>query len=187
MQARRSASRPGSTAVRRRASAATRSSRPGTSPRRPSTRRTARSSRAAAASRSTRRSTCSSAPAEELDPERIEEAVAGVLPDPVREHYAVVRGRRYPPKQVLACVTGLNQADFTAHEARQILQRLGFVAVHAGRAEETLDEERRDWPHGGRQAAALAPYMGKWVALGGPLEVLVAAETPQEVVAWLAG
>ena len=56
-----------------------------------------------------------------------------------------------------------------------------------GSAKETLDEERRDWPHGGRQAAALAPYMGKWVALGGPLEVLVAAETPQEVVAWLAG
>src|SRR5207249_8796157 len=116
----------------------------------------------------------------------IEEAVAGVLPDPVREHHVVVRGRRYPLKQLLACVTGLDRTDFTTHQARQILQRLGFVAVSIGSAEETLDEERRDRPHGGRQAAALAPYMGKWVALGGPLEVLVAAETPQEVVAWLA-
>jgi len=47
-----------------------------------------------------------------------------VLPDPVREHYVVVRGRRYPPKQVLACVTGLDQADFTRHEARRIRTRV---------------------------------------------------------------
>src|SRR5438128_1555404 len=93
----------------------------------------------------------------ELDPERVEEAVARVLPDPVREHYVVVRGRRYPPKQVLACVTGLDRADFTTHQARRILQRLGFVAARTGPAEEALDDEGRVWPHGGRQAAALAP------------------------------
>ena len=57
--------------------------------------------------------------------------------------------------------------------------------MRIGPAEETLDEERRAWPYGGRQAAALAPRMGQWVALGGPLEVFVAADTPQEVVAWL--
>ena len=44
-----------------------------------------------------------------------------MLPDPVREHYVLVRGRRYPPKQVLACVTGLNRADFTTQEAWRIL------------------------------------------------------------------
>ena len=45
----------------------------------------------------------------------------------------------------------------------------------------------RPGPHGGRQAAALAPHVGKWVALASddPTEVLVAAETPQEVVQWL--
>jgi len=36
------------------------------------------------------------------------------------------------------------------------------------------------------QAAALRPCIGQWVALAGPSEVLVAAETPQEVLAWLA-
>jgi hypothetical protein len=41
-------------------------------------------------------------------------------------------------------------------------------------------------PHGGRQAAALAPFVGKWVALDSPTEVLVATDTPQEVLAWLA-
>ena len=46
--------------------------------------------------------------------------------------------------------------------------------------------DNRHLPYGGRQAAALAPYRGKWVALGEPTEVLVAAETPQEVMAWLA-
>ena len=122
----------------------------------------------------------------ELDHDGIEEAVARVLPDPVREHYVVVGGRRYPPKQILACVTGLDRADFTTHQARRILKRLGFVAARNGPAGEAPDDDRRDWPYGGRQAAALAPYMGKWVAMAGPLEVLVAADTPQEVLAWLA-
>jgi hypothetical protein len=122
----------------------------------------------------------------ELDHDGIEDAVAHVLPDPVREHYVVVRGRRYPPKQLLACATGLDRADFTTHQARRILKRLGFVAARTGSREEVLDDERPDWPYGGRQAAALAPYVGKWVALGDPLEVLVAADTPQELVAWLA-
>jgi hypothetical protein len=49
-----------------------------------------------------------------------------------------------------------------------------------------VTDHHREGPYGGRQAAALAPYMGKWVALGGPLDVLVAADTPEEVLAWLA-
>jgi hypothetical protein len=36
------------------------------------------------------------------------------------------------------------------------------------------------------QAVALRPYVGKWVALAGPTDVLVAADTPEEVSAWLA-
>jgi hypothetical protein len=48
------------------------------------------------------------------------------------------------------------------------------------------DEAEPGLPHGGRQAAALAPYAGRWVALSAPTEVLVAAETPQEVLGWLA-
>ena len=121
----------------------------------------------------------------ELEHDGVEQAVGRVLPDPVREHYVVVSGRRFPPKQILALVTGLDRADFTTHQARRILKRLGFVAARTAPAEEAVDDERRDWPYGGRQAAMLEPYMGKWVALGGPLEVLVAADTPQEVVAWL--
>jgi hypothetical protein len=36
------------------------------------------------------------------------------------------------------------------------------------------------------QAEALRPCVGQWVALADPTHVLVAADTPQEVLAWLA-
>jgi hypothetical protein len=121
----------------------------------------------------------------DLDREKVEGAAAGVLPEPVQEHYVVVSGRRYPPKQLLSRVTGLDRADFTTHQARRVLKRLGFVAARAsaGGAAAAPDGEG---PYGGRQAAALAPFLGKWVALVSPVDVLVAADTPQEVIAWLA-
>jgi hypothetical protein len=121
-----------------------------------------------------------------LDRDQVERALADELPDPVRDHYVVVAGRRYPPKQALAAVTGLDRADFTTHQARRILMRLGFVAGRRSRGRETTEatsDSRR--PYQGRQAEALCPYMGRWVALANPTEVLVAADTPQEVVAWL--
>lgn len=121
----------------------------------------------------------------ELDPQRVETEVAGELPDPVKEHYVVVNGRRFPPKQVIERVTGLDRADFTTHQARRVLKRLGFTAARAGEAE-PAETANGDGPYGGRQAAALAPHAGKWVALDSPDHVLVAASTPQEVLSWLA-
>lgn len=121
----------------------------------------------------------------ELERQRVEDAVRDVLPDPIHEHYVVVSGRRYPPKQILTCVTGLDRADFTTHQARRILKRLGFVAARASGASASAPSGGVG-PHHGRQAAALAPHAGKWVALAGPTDVLVAASTPQEVLAWLA-
>jgi hypothetical protein len=128
-----------------------------------------------------------------LEAETVEHCMRRWLPDPVREHYVVVSGRRFPPKQVLACVTGLDRADFTTHQARRILRRLGFVAARVRprehgdpEARPAVDVEREGRPLGGRQANALRPFIGQWVALAGPTEVLVAAETPQEVLGWLA-
>jgi hypothetical protein len=115
----------------------------------------------------------------------VEEAAAGVLPEPVREHYVVVRGRRFPPKQIMSRVTGLDRADFTTHQARRILKRLGFVAARAGRDDNDDEVRGGDGPHNGRQAAALGPYVGQWVALATPTEVLVAADSPAEVLGWL--
>ena len=120
----------------------------------------------------------------DLEHDRVEEAASVVLPEPVQEHYVVVCGRRFPPKQVISRVTGVDRADFTTHQARRILRRLGFVASRVGDdASEAVPP--RDGPHRGRQAAALEPYVGKWVALAGPTEVLVAADSPADVLAWL--
>lgn len=110
--------------------------------------------------------------------------MAEVLPEPLRDHFVVVSGRRFPPKQVLAVATGLDRADFITHQARRVLQRLGFVC---GRVSELPPMEPRPaarGPHDGREAELLRPHRGKWVAQRG-LEVLVAAASPQEVLAWL--
>jgi hypothetical protein len=119
----------------------------------------------------------------ELDADAVEHAVRGRLPDPVHGHYVVVGGRRFPPKQVLSCATGLDRADFTTHHARRILKRLGFTAARAGGAADNADGASGERSE---QAEALRPYVGQWVALSGPTEVLVAADAPQEVLAWLA-
>jgi predicted small metal-binding protein len=121
-----------------------------------------------------------------LDSTRIEAVLADELPEPIRDHFVIVGGRRFPPKQVLRAVTGLDRADFTTHQARRVLTRLGFLAGRASEPAQLATAELGYGPHGGRQAEALRPYVGRWVALGEPCEVLVAADSPQEVLAWLA-
>lgn len=38
----------------------------------------------------------------ELDARGVQTTLEGVLPEPIHEHYVVINGRRWPPKQVLA-------------------------------------------------------------------------------------
>lgn len=121
-----------------------------------------------------------------LDQTTVERALAGVLPEPIADHYVVVDGRRYPPKQVIGMVVGLDRADFTTHQARRVLRRVGFTVGRRSEATPSSRHRRDDGtgPHGGQEADALRPYVGRWVAQRG-LEVLVAADTPQDVLAWL--
>lgn len=130
----------------------------------------------------------------ELDPQRVEDALRGQLPEPIQEHFVVVSGRRWPPKQVLALVTGLDRADFTTHQARRALTRLGFTAARAARRRNRrpgdpapAGPEPADTRAVAAQtlADALRPFIGQWVAVRGE-EVLVAADSPKEVVSWLA-
>jgi hypothetical protein len=151
----------------------------------------------------------------ELTKRAVERAVARSLPEPVRDHFVVVAGRRWPPKQVLALATGLDRADFTTHQARRILTRLGFSASRSGgrrgngpagsrrRKDGTRGEPRVTMasaaliapssglisadaaPEGASLAEALRPFIGQWVAVRGD-DVLVAAPGPRDVVAWLA-
>lgn len=132
----------------------------------------------------------------DLDPRRVETALDGELPEPIHEHFVVINGRRWPPKQVLTLVTGLDRADFTTHQARRALTRLGFPA---GRATGRRGHQSAGDPGSApspppasgttspptTRAEALRPFIGQWVAVRGD-EVLVAAPSPKEVVAWLA-
>jgi hypothetical protein len=132
----------------------------------------------------------------DLEPRGVEAALQEALPEPIQEHFVVINGRRWPPKQVLALVTGLDRADFTTHQARRALTRLGFSA---GRAASPRGPHRVDSSAAaaaeptvsdiaGRPeplVEALRPFIGLWVAVRGD-EVLVAAPSAKEVVAWLA-
>lgn len=55
-----------------------------------------------------------------------------VEPEPIREHLVEVDGTAYPPKQVLAEITGWPRQSFTTMEANRVLLRLGFVCRRAG-------------------------------------------------------
>lgn len=131
-----------------------------------------------------------------LDSRAVEVALQGALPEPILEHFVVISGRRWPPKQVLALVTGLDRADFTTHHARRVLTRLGFPAGRAAarRRSHPVTAEAAAPPPSAASGAgerlvppaeALRPFVGLWVAVRGD-EVLVAAPSPKEVVGWLA-
>lgn len=128
----------------------------------------------------------------ELDRGRVEQAVAQLLPEPIQEHFVVVGGRRFPPKQVVSAVTGLDRADFTTHQSRRILLGLGFPAARRARPGGS-DLGAAPGNAGAIDAAArgedpveeLRRYIGQWVALRRN-EVLVGAPSASEVISWLA-
>jgi hypothetical protein len=143
----------------------------------------------------------------ELKRDQVERTMRYVLPEPITSHYVVIDQRRYPPKQVIGVLTGLDRADFTSHQARRILMGLGFAAgrrpaeglfdrragyeARPGTGSPERDERMAAQParatHGSRRpdGDTLAPFVGQWVATRGE-HVLVAASDPRTVVSWLA-
>jgi hypothetical protein len=55
-----------------------------------------------------------------------------VEPEPIREHLVQIDSTAYPPKQVLAEITGWPRQSFTTMEANRVLLRLGFACRRAG-------------------------------------------------------
>lgn len=112
-------------------------------------------------------------------------------PEPITRHFVVVGSRRFPPKQVISAVTGLDRADFTTHQARRTLMRLGFPAGRRGAAPVTrasdamVDREQSASATGSeRLADQLRRSGGLWVAIKDE-DILHAAESPQALVGWL--
>ncbi|MEA1964680.1 MAG: hypothetical protein U9O41_06085, partial [Candidatus Aerophobetes bacterium] len=61
-----------------------------------------------------------------LTKKEVEEKMRRKLPEPINKHYVFVNDEKYPPKQVLNEVLGLNRLDFTTMDTRNIFKRLGF-------------------------------------------------------------
>jgi hypothetical protein len=73
--------------------------------------------------------------------EEIERRMKGVGPEPIREHLVELLDTVFPPKQVLATVTGWDRTSFTTMEAQRVLTRAGFVCRRASED----DEGSRGW------------------------------------------
>ena len=117
----------------------------------------------------------------ELDAAEVARRLRDAMPEPLGDLYVVVNGRRFPPKQALSLVTGLDRSRFNSHHAAEVLRRLGFTVSRRSDAASAPGAQALT-----RSAAAdaLRPFAGQWVAQRGD-EVLVAADTPQAVLAWL--
>jgi hypothetical protein len=137
----------------------------------------------------------------ELWRDQVEQKMRDVAPEPIVSHYVVIDHRRYPPKQVVSVMTGIDRADFTSHHARRILMGLGFPVgrqppqdlrersggyeAHALRDTDSSVPASRSAGRSMRPSAeALEPFVGKWVATRGAV-VLIAADDPRAVVSWL--
>lgn len=110
--------------------------------------------------------------------------MTAVEPEPLRGHYVVIDGRRYPPKQVLAVVTALDRADFTTHQARRTLRRLGFTVARRSPGTSRANPPDHAAAETAGEANRLRPYVGRWVAVSDE-EVLFSADEPTAVVRWL--
>jgi hypothetical protein len=112
----------------------------------------------------------------------VERVARRLDPEPIDVFFTVVNGRRFPPKQLVEALTGLDRADFNSHQARSLLVRLGF-AVERRSPAKALSPSAVG-PLGGAEAEMLATHRGRWVAQDG-MEILVDGRSPQEVARWL--
>lgn len=123
----------------------------------------------------------------------VTQALRTIEPEPIASHFVVIGNRRYPPKQVISAVTGLDRADFTSHQARRTLMRLGFPAGRRATGSSPARAASVSPRSGGpppttateSRVDRLRPHMGQWVAVKDD-DVMYAAPRPQQVVTWLA-
>lgn len=68
----------------------------------------------------------------DLDQEQVLRKMRGVEPEMIREHLVEVGETVFPPKQVLAVVTGWDRQTFTTMEANRVLARVGLTCRRPG-------------------------------------------------------
>jgi hypothetical protein len=63
----------------------------------------------------------------DVDPSDAKARLRGHPPEPIQVHWVEVEGRRWPPKQALEVISGVQRAEYTTHRASDLLYRLGFA------------------------------------------------------------
>ncbi len=64
--------------------------------------------------------------------QQVKDAMRRVDPEQPRKHVVEVGDKQFPPKQVLAVVTGWERQSYTTLEAQRVLSKLGFPCHPAG-------------------------------------------------------
>jgi hypothetical protein len=77
----------------------------------------------------------------DLSANEVLDKMRNVEPEPIREHLIEIGDTDFPPKQVLATVTGWDRASFTTMEANRVLTRLGFNSHRIGYRPEAAGRE----------------------------------------------
>jgi hypothetical protein len=108
--------------------------------------------------------------------EEVESAMRGETPDLIQKYVVEVNGTVYPPKQVLARVTGWPRQSFTTMEAQRVLTRIGFTCRKAG----SLADGTTAWVLAGQTDETTDPTEPRIAALEAALA------TAQEAIAGLA-
>ena len=65
------------------------------------------------------------------DKAQVEAAMRGQEPESIQKYLVEVNGEVFPPKQVLARVTGWDRMSFTTMEAQRVLNKIGFTCRQA--------------------------------------------------------
>lgn len=63
----------------------------------------------------------------ELTAEQVASRLAGVAPEPVRQHGVLVAGTLYPVRQAFEVAIGVPRSEFTSYIARRKLRRWGSM------------------------------------------------------------
>lgn len=71
----------------------------------------------------------------ELTPDQVTQVMRDVSPERITKHLVELNGSVYPPKQVLATLTGWERQSFTTQEAQRVLGRLGFTCRRASQGD----------------------------------------------------
>ncbi len=63
---------------------------------------------------------------------QVQEAMRRVAPEQPMKHVVEIGDKQFPPKQVLALVTGWERQSYTTLEAQRVLSKLGFPCHPVG-------------------------------------------------------